>query len=138
MRTVDVGKEFSSALATRNQAIFFCEKFFKDLDISDWQTDEPFIALDFANVRKISPSFANEAFACFLSVATPERILKKIVLRNLTNVQRMIVNLELGIPETGADIDLSDIPELDDDFFENAEVVQNPKEFFKNLKRSSD
>jgi len=137
MRTIDVGKEFSSTLATRNQAILFCEKFFRDLEITDWQTDEPFVALDFANVRKISPGFANEAFACFLGVATPERILKKIVLRNLTHVQRVIINLELGIPEgDDAYIDLSDLPELDDEFFEDAEVIRNPEEVFKNLKRS--
>lgn len=138
MKTIDVGKDFISRLATRNEAIIFCEKYLKELeDPSNWQTDEPFITLDFVNVRKISPGFASEAFACFIDVgATPEKILKKIIFKNISNVQMEIINTKLHWDES---IDLSDIPELGDEFWENAKVYRKGDVFpLKNSKRSNE
>ena len=135
MKTIDVGRDFAARLTTRNEAIIFCEKYLKELeDLSNWQSNEPFIVLDFVNVKRISPSFASEAFGGFLSIALPERILKKIVFKNLTNVQRSIIDIELHL-DLDENIDLSDLPEFDDEFWENAQVIEKG-ELFKKLKRS--
>jgi hypothetical protein len=98
MQVVDVGKEFSSRLADRSQAITFVNKYLaKLLNEEAWLNEEPFIILDFTNVHKISPGFASQAFANFLDFVdvSPEKILKKIVFKNISNVQLEIINTEL-------------------------------------------
>ena len=104
VKMVDVGNEFYYRLANRDEnqgdgkktAIEFREKYLRDLDDkAAWQVSDPFIILDFTNVKKIGPSFANEAFAFFTKYATPEKILKKIILKNTTNVQQSIIEEEL-------------------------------------------
>lgn len=104
---IDVGKDFYHRLANRDShqgdgkftAIDFRNRFLKSLDNEHtWTTDTEPIVLDFANVKKIGPSFANEAFAYFTKYASPEKILKKIIFNNATRVQREIIQEEL---ETG-------------------------------------
>ncbi len=104
---IDVGKDFYHRLANRDSrqgdgkftAIDFRNRFLKSLDDEHvWPTDTEPIILDFANVKKIGPSFANEAFAYFTKYTSPEKILKKIVFKNATRVQLMIIQEEL---ETG-------------------------------------
>jgi len=104
IRTVDVGNEFYYRLANRDQnqgdgkytAIEFRKKYLWDLDnIEAWRGSNPFIVLDFVNVKKIGPSFANEVFAFFTQYANPEKILKRIILKNTTNVQLSIIKEEL-------------------------------------------
>lgn len=101
---VDVGKQFYHRLANRDQrqgdgkysAVEFRDKYLKFLDNEEaWRTDKEEIVLDFTNVKKIGPSFANEAFAYFTKYAKPERIFKKIVFKNISQVQRMIIHEEL-------------------------------------------
>ena len=104
---IDVGKDFYHRLANRDShqgdgkftAIDFRNRFLKSLDNENaWLTDTEPIVLNFINVKKIGPSFANEAFAYFTKYDSPEKILKKIVFKNATRVQRMIIQEEL---ETG-------------------------------------
>ncbi len=104
MTTVDVGQDFYPRLANRDQkqgdgkhtAIEFRKRFLRELDDeSAWKQLDPFIVLDFRHIRKIGPSFANEAFAYFTQYASPEMILKKIKFENLTEVQRSIIQEEL-------------------------------------------
>ena len=104
IRTVDVGNEFYYRLANRDKnqgdgkytAIEFREKYLCDLDNKEaWQVSDPFIILDFANVKKIGPSFANEVFAFFTKYATPEKILKRIKLKHMSNVQLSTIKEEL-------------------------------------------
>lgn len=107
MKTIDVGKDFYHRLANRDQyqgegthtAVEFRGKFLSELDNNDaWKSDSPFVVLDFKNVAKIGPSFANEAFAFFTSFAKPSLIKKRIMFRNISKIQEMIISEEL---ETG-------------------------------------
>ena len=70
--------------------------FLKYLDQrSYWKTDNKPIILNFEDVEKIGPSFANEAFAYFTKYASPDKILKRIIFKNITQVQRSIIKNEL-------------------------------------------
>ena len=104
MLIVDVGEDFYHRLTNRNKeqgdgkhtAVDFREKYLSDLDDKNaWVNDDVFIELDFSNVTKIGPSFANEAFAYFTQYASPEKILKKISIKNATVLQKMIIKEEL-------------------------------------------
>lgn len=104
MRRVSIAKEFYHRLANRDSnqgdgehnAVEFRQTFLSALcHESAWKNDDPFIELDFNNVKKIGPSFANEAFAYFTKFSTPSRILKKIQIINATVVQKEIINTEL-------------------------------------------
>lgn len=106
MKIIDVGNQFYARLANRdkfqgdgkNTAINFRNEYLKELDSEDaWQGDELFIILDFKNVRKLGPSFANEAFAYFTKYnnATPDRILKRIKFQNISRVKKSIIDDEL-------------------------------------------
>jgi hypothetical protein len=105
--TVNVAQDFFPRLTNRDKnqgdgkhtAEEFRRKYLKQLDNGEaWLNDEPFIILDFKDIIKIGPSFANEAFAYFTQYAKPELILKKILFENITNVKLLIIKQEL---ETG-------------------------------------
>ena len=104
-RCVDVGNEFSSRLANRdkrqgdgkNTAIEFRERFLSELDTPDaWKPESTVrVVLDFANVTKLGPSFANAAFGYFVRYASPAEVLKRIEIKNLSNVKLFIIKQEL-------------------------------------------
>ena len=102
---IDVGTAFHNRLANRNRyqgdgrfsAVDFRKRFLSSFDNQEqWKSGELVVELDFANVRKIGPSFANEAFAYFMKYTTPEIFHRRIKLINLTTVQRAIIETELS------------------------------------------
>jgi hypothetical protein len=102
--SIDVGKEFSERLTNRhkyqgdgvNTADEFRNKYLSDFDKKEeWDSGEKEIILDFANVRKIGPSFANEAFAYFMKFTDPTTFKNRIKFINTTKVQMMIITEEL-------------------------------------------
>lgn len=104
MRTIDIGNEFYRILRNRDNlqgdgkhtAVEFRNKFLSSLDNIDvWRSDSPEIILDFSNVEVLGPSFANEVFAYFTRYTTPENILKKIVLKEISRVKRSTIKIEL-------------------------------------------
>lgn len=110
MPTIDVGKEFYHRLANRDKnqgdgkhtAIDFRKRFLSDLDNSEfWKTSSEPIILDFKNVKKIGPSFANEAFGYFTKYVKPKDFLKKIQFANISKVQMLIIEEELESGHTG-------------------------------------
>jgi len=112
MKTVDVGLEFYHRLANRDQyqgdgkhsAIEFRNRYLKDLDNADYwarRDDQQFIVLDFSNVKKIGPSFANEAFGYFTKYTTPEVFRKKVQIIKASKVQLLIIEEELHSGYTG-------------------------------------
>ena len=107
IRTIDVGNDFSKILTNRDisqrdgsfTAIEFRNSFLKELDDDNqWKDDATFCVLDFRNVDRLGPSWANEVFAYFARYAKPERILRKITLANISSVKRAIIEKEI---ETG-------------------------------------
>lgn len=106
IKTVNVASEFYPWLRNRNKhqgdgkftAVEFRDKFLSELyDEEKWKTDDLHITLDFKDVKKIGPSFANEAFAyfCRFKDASPDRILAKIKMTNLSEVKFLIIEMEL-------------------------------------------
>jgi len=104
MNTIDVGKEFYHRLANRNKsqgdgehtAEEFREKYLKFLDNENaWTINTESIVLNFKNVKKIGPSFANEAFAYFTKYAKEEQIFMKIKIEEASIVQMEIIRLEI-------------------------------------------
>lgn len=104
MRTIDVGKDFDPILTNRDErqrdgkynAIDFRKKFLSDLDNEEaWKNDSLTIVIDFSNVSKMGPSWANEAFAYFTKYAKPNKIIKKIVFENISRVKLAIIKQEL-------------------------------------------
>ena len=104
MKEVDVGGEFYHRLANRNQyqgdgrhtAEQFRRQYLRQLDDENaWKDEKAFIAFNFINVKKIGPSFANEAFAYFMKYTSPEKFKKKIIFKNLSDVQEIIIDEEL-------------------------------------------
>ncbi len=107
MNTIIVAAEFYPRLANRDTrqgdgrhtAVEFRDKFLAVLDSQEaWDNESCVVELDFKGVKKIGPSFANEAFAYFTQYAKPQLILKKICLKNASKVQTKIIEIEL---ETG-------------------------------------
>jgi len=101
----DIGQNFYPRLANRDKkqgdgkhtALEFRKKYLEKLDDAKrWNNDDKFIVLDFKNVNKIGPSFANEAFAYFTKYAKPKRILNKIELVNISKIKKMIIEQELS------------------------------------------
>lgn len=101
---IDVGTEFHRRLTNRDKlqgdgrytAVQFRERFLNSLDNQEyWKQDPEPIILDFKNVEKIGPSFANEAFAYFTKYAKPEVVLSKIKFENITTVQRILIEQEI-------------------------------------------
>ncbi len=104
MKTVDVGKEFYHRLANRDEyqgdgmhtAVEFRSKYLSELDkVEAWTTTNEFIVLDFQNVKKIGPSFANEAFGYFMRYTDPKKFVQKIKFINISDVHRIIIKEEL-------------------------------------------
>ncbi len=104
MIKINVGKEFAERLLNRdknqrdgrNNAEDFRKKYLSDLDKKDsWNNETPYIELDFADVTRIGPSWANEAFAYFTKWAKPETILNKIKIIHITKVKKAIIDVEL-------------------------------------------
>ena len=103
-KVIDIGNDFYPRLANRNKfqgdgkhtAEEFREKYLSFLDNEEiWSNDRTEIELDFKNVRKIGPSFANEAFAYFCKYSEPQKVIKKIKLCNLTDVKKAIILEEI-------------------------------------------
>ena len=106
IKTIDVGKEFYHRLANRDYrqgdgkytAVEFRKKYLADLDKeSEWKKNDIFIEFDFSNVKRIGPSFANEAFGYFTQYARPEVILQRIGFKHISEVQLMIIKEELNV-----------------------------------------
>lgn len=104
MKTIDVGKDFYHRLANRDtyqgdgkhHAVEFRAKYLAELDKEEaWADSAPFICFDFSNVKKIGPSFANEAFAYFTEYASPSVVEKKIKFVNISIVPQEIIRTEL-------------------------------------------
>lgn len=107
---IDVGKEFYHRLANRNEhqgdgknnAQEFRQKYLDEFDDEKvWREAQKTITLDFSNVKKIGPSFANEAFAYFVRYAKPKQILNQIQFINISKIQLLIIEEEL---DSAADI----------------------------------
>jgi hypothetical protein len=101
---IDVGKDFNHRLANRNKsqgdgkynAEDFRVKYLNEFDNEKvWKDGKKSITFDFSNVKKIGPSFANEAFAHFVRYTKPEQILKQIIFINISRVQLLIIKEEL-------------------------------------------
>lgn len=105
MRTVNIGKEFSSSLTNRDThqrdgkftGVEFREKYLGELMTQEqWRNDTPSIVLDFSEVKRLGPSWANEVFAYFTQFGRPEIILKKIQLKNISRVKESIIKQEIS------------------------------------------
>jgi hypothetical protein len=107
MQTIDVGVAFHPRLANRNRkqgdgkntAEDFRKRYLSELDkASAWtESNDTFIVLDFTNVKKLGPSFANEAFAYFTKYEKSiSNIKSKIKFEHMSKVQEMILDTELN------------------------------------------
>ena len=103
-KTIDIGQDFSESLTNRNSyqrdgrhsGLEFRESYLKELDDRDsWKNKDCFIILDFSKVKRLGPSWANEAFAYFAQFADPDLILKKIQLINISRVKENIIEIEV-------------------------------------------
>lgn len=103
-KEVDVGLQFHHRLTNRDEfqtdgrynARQFRKKYLSDLDSEEfWKNPTITVVLDFGKVKKIGPSFANEAFAYFTKYAKPDQILEVIQFKNWTSVQKEIIREEL-------------------------------------------
>ena len=104
MNTIDIGTDFYHRLANRDTlqgdgthtAVEFRKKYLNELDDpAAWKIKEPFIVLNFVNVKRLGPSFANEAFAYFTKWADPLTIYSRIIFSNLSKVQKSIIDVEI-------------------------------------------
>lgn len=106
MKRVDVAKEFYPRLANRNErqgdgqhnAVAFRQEFLSHLDKADaWKSpnDADRVSLDFSGVKKIGPSFANEAFGYFMKYCKPDEFLAVVIIENASRVQGLIIREEL-------------------------------------------
>lgn len=102
---VKVAQEFSDRLVNRNQhqgdgtftAQDFIRKFLVAFDDPYiWEEDTPTITFDFSDVKRISPAFANEAFAQFLQYTNKDKLLKHFVFENIDSIDLMIIEYELN------------------------------------------
>ena len=106
MKKIIVKDKFSDILTNRNElqgdgkntAIDFRKNFLKEYESEDaWRNGSEEIEFDFSGVKKISPSFANEAFAHFLKFTDLKKFSEKIKFSNTTKVQKMIIEQELKV-----------------------------------------
>ena len=107
MKQIDIGKDFSDILTNRDEnqrdgtknGVEFRKMYLDELDNKEkWGDFSQEIILNFANVKRMGPSWANEVFAYFTKYGEPEIILKKIKLDNITRVKKTIIEKEI---ETG-------------------------------------
>jgi len=101
---IDVAKEFHDRLTNRNvhqgdgrfTAEEFRGKFLLEFDSQEfWNKPLTSVVFDFAGVRKIGPSFANEAFAYFMKFTNPSKFYDYIKFVNISRVQKMIIEQEV-------------------------------------------
>jgi len=104
MTTIDVGVVFYHRLANRDSkqgdgkhtAVEFRTRFLSSRDNPQiWKSSSEPTILDFKNVKKIGPSFANEAFGYFTKYATPATFFERVRFVNISKVQKMIIEEEL-------------------------------------------
>ena len=104
MNTVNVGLDFSPYLINRGgqqmdgafSGQAFRNKYLADLDdAARWHDSELCVVLDFGEVKRLGPSWANEVFAFFTKYGKPGIILKKIKLVNISKVKRDIIQVEI-------------------------------------------
>jgi hypothetical protein len=105
LKTVDVGKDFYPRLTNRDERQrdgrhtgrdFRTNYLAELLDNKEaWRDDSTVIELDFSNVTKMGPSWANEVFAYFAKYEKPKSILKKIRLTNISRVKQAIIEQEI-------------------------------------------
>jgi hypothetical protein len=102
--SINIGKDFHARLANRNKyqgdgthtAEDFRNKYLLRFDNQkEWNEGAEIITFDFSNVRKIGPSFANEAFAYFMQYTDPKGFYNRIKFINTTKIQGMIIDEEL-------------------------------------------
>lgn len=105
MKNIDIGKDFTHSLTNRDQyqrdgtytGIDFRKKYLNELDNkAAWTDDTEHILLNFENVKRLGPSWANEVFAYFTKYGKPEVILKKIRLINISRVKLAIITQEIN------------------------------------------
>lgn len=108
--TIDVGKDFYHRLANRNKlqgdgqntAVEFREKYLAELDNEEaWREEREPIVFSFRAVKKIGPSFANEAFAYFTKYVKPGEFLQVVRFQDISPVQMMIIREELDSGYSG-------------------------------------
>ena len=87
----------NTAIAGKRTGAFLRELFMEHMDNQKFwdNVNSPAIRFDFTGVRKITPSFANDAFAYFTKYANATKVLKVIEFVNITNIKRAIINLEV-------------------------------------------
>ncbi len=104
MKIIDIGNDFYFRLANRNEfqgdgkhhAVEFRNRYLKELDNKEiWKKKEEYCKFDFTNVKKIGPSFANEAFAYFMKYTDPETFLEKVRIIHTSTIQHLIIEIEL-------------------------------------------
>ena len=105
IKTINVAKEFYHRLANSTKkrgdgkytAKQFRKKYLKQFDNKEaWENKSKGIILDFSDVSKISPSFANKAFSYFNKYAIPNEILNKIEFINIHPVKLAIIAMEIN------------------------------------------
>jgi len=104
MKTINVGVEFSPSLTNRDKqqrdgtftGVEFREKYLSALDVDDeWKDEKIFVELNFRDVKRLGPSWANEVFAYFTKYGRPSQVLRKIKLVNISRVKEAIIQQEL-------------------------------------------
>lgn len=100
-REIDVGNDFHYRLTDRSEnqtgnkynAVSFRNKYLSKLDKKEiWREDNCKIILDFSNVKKLSPGFANEAFGYFAKYTKNKKeILEHIIFKNISKVKMNII-----------------------------------------------
>lgn len=101
---INVAEDFYHRLANRNQtqgdgkftAVQFRQRFLGHLDFhKSWDKKGPIVLFDFEGVKKLSPGFANEAFAHFTIYASPDKIFERIQFINISPVKRETIEREV-------------------------------------------
>jgi len=105
MNKIKIAEEFSTRLVNRDRnqgngkhtGIEFREKYLSILENRDvWKNSKCEVELDFENVEKIGPSFANEVFAHFTKYTKDKNlILKKIKIINISQIKLSIIQEEI-------------------------------------------
>ena len=104
MSEINVGQEFYHRLANRDRnqgdgkhtAVEFRKRFLSALDDqTKWDAATDPLVLSFKHVKKIGHSFAKEALGYFTKYGKPKEFMKRVKFVHITNVQRMIIEVEL-------------------------------------------
>lgn len=106
MRKVSIVKNFGTTELTnrdklQRDGVFngrqFREEFLSSYDNAEYWKSKTieFVEIDFSDVIKLGPSWANEVFAYFTKFAKPERVLEVINPTGLSPVKKAIIELEV-------------------------------------------